>query len=69
MKLEKKLMSVRRFYQYYCIDSQTSISGALDNARYPHVKPQTFRDFFATHALADLPNTMADLGKRGQGDP
>ena len=42
------------FYTYYSINGQTSLPLPLDNNRYPDVKLQTVRDYFASKPLKRL---------------
>ncbi|KAI0168334.1 nmrA-like family protein [Pestalotiopsis sp. NC0098] len=42
------------FYQFYCTNGQTYLKQDLDNSRYPHVKPVTFKSFMQSRAMEAL---------------
>jgi hypothetical protein len=52
-----------RFYQFHILNGRTHIAGALDNEKYPHIVPQTFKDFLDVHAAEELAGSMEALGK------
>jgi hypothetical protein len=53
---------IQRFYQFHILNGRTHIAGALDNAKYPEIVPQTFEDFLNKHAVEELAGSMEALG-------
>jgi hypothetical protein len=52
---------IQRFYQFHILNGRTHIAGALDNAKYPEIVPQTFEDFLNKHAVEELAGSMEAL--------
>ncbi|KAF3011740.1 hypothetical protein E8E14_010676 [Neopestalotiopsis sp. 37M] len=50
------------FYQYYCTNGQTYLKQDLDNSRYPHVSPVTFKAFMQSNKLETLNDAYQIVG-------
>ncbi|EEU39711.1 uncharacterized protein NECHADRAFT_43674 [Fusarium vanettenii 77-13-4] len=48
------------FYKYYLINGQTHL-GAIENSKYPDIKPETFRDFLSRHTVGQLSQAVEAL--------
>ncbi|KAL4732815.1 hypothetical protein BDV11DRAFT_176334 [Aspergillus similis] len=53
---------IAMFYQYYCTNGQTYLKRDLDNCKYPHVTPVTFKRFLESHKLEDLSDAYQNAG-------
>ncbi|KAI9924290.1 hypothetical protein MW887_007240 [Aspergillus wentii] len=53
------------FYQYYCINGQTYLKADLDNVKYPHVKPVSFKQFMLEHGMEELADAYQNAGLSG----
>ncbi|RTE72593.1 hypothetical protein BHE90_012993 [Fusarium euwallaceae] len=48
------------FYKYFLINGQTHL-GAIENSKYPDIKPETFRDFLSRHTVDQLSQAVEAL--------